>query len=58
MPERIALVGVGERRAAVVTTIAEVKVEIDNLASRQAVLEEQMFSCRRLPVEIRDRILS
>jgi len=58
MPERIALVGVGERRAALVTTIAEVKVEIDNLASRQAVLEEQIAASAKRRHELEARMRS
>ena len=58
MPERMALVGVRERQTRLVAAIADVQVEIDNLAGRQAVLEEQIAASARRRHELEDRMQS
>jgi len=58
MPERMALVGVRERQTGLVAEIAKVKVEIDNLAGRQGVLEEQIAASARRRHELETRMLS
>jgi predicted nucleic acid-binding Zn-ribbon protein len=58
MPERIALVGVKERQTLLVAAIARVKVEIDDLAGRQAVLEEQIAASAKRRHELEARMRS
>ena len=57
MPERIALAGVRDRRVAVATAMAEVQVLVDDLAGRQAALEERIAASakRRHELEVRMR---
>jgi len=57
MPERIALAGVRERLVAVATAMAEVQVLVDDLAGRQAALEERIAASakRRHDLEVRMR---
>ena len=58
MPERMALVGVRERQTRLVAAIADVQVEIDNLAGRQAVLEEQIAASAKRRHELEARMQS
>jgi len=58
MPERMALVGVRERQTGLAAAIAEVKVGIDDLAGRQAVLEEQIAATVKRRHELGARMLS
>ena len=58
MPERIALIRVRERQATLVAAIADVQVEIDNLAGRQAALEEQIAAAVKRRHEMEARMQS
>jgi predicted nucleic acid-binding Zn-ribbon protein len=58
MAERIALVGVGERQTKLVAAIADVKLGIDDLAGRQAVLEEQIAASAKRRHELEARMRS
>lgn len=58
MPERTALVGVRERQTELIVAIADVEVEIDDLAGRQAVLEEQIAASAKRRHEMEARMRS
>lgn len=58
MSERIALVAVRERQTKLVAAIADIKVEIDDLAGRQAVLEERIAASAKRRHELEARMRS
>jgi len=58
MPERIALTGVRGRRAALTTAMAEVQGLVDDLASRQAALEERIAASAKRRHELEARMRS
>jgi predicted nucleic acid-binding Zn-ribbon protein len=58
MPERIALVAVKERQTRLVAAMADITVGIDELAGRQAVLEEQIAASAKRRHELEARMRS
>jgi predicted nucleic acid-binding Zn-ribbon protein len=58
MPERIALAEVRERQAASVSAMADVQVKVDDLAGRQAVLEQRIAASAKRRHELEARMRS
>ena len=58
MPERIALDVVRQRQAALAVDVAEVQVQVDELAGRQAALEEQIAASAKRRHELEARMRS
>jgi predicted nucleic acid-binding Zn-ribbon protein len=58
MPERVALVGVRERQAAVAAALAELQAQVDDLSARQAELEERIAVSARRRHELEERMRS